>query len=244
MSGKHARILVVENEPQILFNLQQILEFSDYQVFTASDGQEGLDLACSVVPDLVVSDVMMPELDGYSLVTQLRQEVATANIPVILLTAKSEYKDLRHGMELGADDYLTKPFEPQDLLNAVASRLEKKAQLDLQFGQIRDQTTSLRQKIEAYQQQDQEHQDLAEIRDELLAKLLQDLSEPITNISLAVRMAQGATSPSQRSRYLKVLQEECDRERQILQEISDLRALLTPANTALLSRFKLLRKSD
>ena len=93
-------------------------------------------------PDLILCDLMMPELDGYSVLIQLRQDIATATIPLIFLTAKAEWSDLRTGMELGADDYLTKPFQANELLQAIATRLDKKAISDQQTQQKLNDLTS------------------------------------------------------------------------------------------------------
>lgn len=120
-------ILIIEDEVQIRNNLRQILHLSDFDTLVAENGLQGLELAKDKHPDLIICDLMMPELDGYGVLTQLRQHSDTATIPIIFLTAKSEWSDLRKGMELGADDYLTKPFNSNQLLQAIATRLNKQA---------------------------------------------------------------------------------------------------------------------
>ncbi|MEI6446034.1 MAG: response regulator [Nostocales cyanobacterium ELA583] len=120
-------ILIIEDEVQIRNNLREILHLSDFDTLVAENGLQGLELAKDKHPDLIICDLMMPELDGYGVLTQLRQHSETATIPVIFLTAKSEWSDLRKGMELGADDYLTKPFNSTQLLQAIITRLSKKA---------------------------------------------------------------------------------------------------------------------
>ncbi|MBN3926895.1 response regulator [Nostoc sp. NMS4] len=119
------KILVIEDEIQICANIQQILSFSDFNTITANNGLEGLQLAKTEKPDLICCDVMMPGLDGYSVLTALRQDPLTESIPVIFLTAKVDRGDFRQGMELGADDYLTKPFSMEELLKAIKARLER-----------------------------------------------------------------------------------------------------------------------
>lgn len=132
------KILVIEDEVQVLDNIQEILEIEDFDTITAENGRVGVQLALAEVPDLIICDVMMPELDGYGVLSALRQYSATANIPLIFLTAKANRSDVRQGMELGADDYLTKPFTPAELLKALATRLEKKAAVrELYTNQIR-----------------------------------------------------------------------------------------------------------
>nr|ALT22098.1 response regulator [Anabaena sp. XPORK13A] len=128
-------ILIIEDETQIRNNIREILHLSDFDTLVAENGLQGLELAKNKHPDLIICDLMMPELDGYGVLTQLRQNSSTATMPLIFLTAKSEWSDVRRGMELGADDYLTKPFQPHELLQAIAARLEKQSIVDQQTQQ-------------------------------------------------------------------------------------------------------------
>jgi DNA-binding NarL/FixJ family response regulator len=117
------RILVIEDQAPMRRNLALLLEMEGYSVYTAADGRAGLDLARHEKPDLILCDVMMPELDGYGVIQALRAEPATAHIPFIFLTAKGDRTDVRVGMNFGADDYLTKPVVRDDLMAAVEVRL-------------------------------------------------------------------------------------------------------------------------
>jgi CheY-like chemotaxis protein len=119
-------ILVIEDNFEVRENIAEILELADYKVLTASNGKEGVEEAKRSNPDLIICDVMMPELDGYGVLHLLNKSEATATIPFIFLTAKAEKNDFRKGMNLGADDYLTKPFDDVELLDAVELRLKKK----------------------------------------------------------------------------------------------------------------------
>jgi DNA-binding NarL/FixJ family response regulator len=119
------KILIVEDEPQMRKNMATVLKMEGYQVATAENGREGVDIAQREMPALVLCDVMMPKLDGYGVLAELRKDERTARIPFIFLTAKGEKADLRHGMNLGADDYLTKPADIDDLLTAIAARLAR-----------------------------------------------------------------------------------------------------------------------
>ncbi len=121
------KILVVEDEADIRTNLRRLLHIEGYDVVTADNGLDGVRLAREHLPALVLSDVMMPGLDGFGLVEALRRDPLTMHVPVILLTARSDRSDMRQGMNLGADDYLTKPFEREELLGAIRSRLERSA---------------------------------------------------------------------------------------------------------------------
>jgi len=120
------KILVIEDQPQMRKNLATILEMENFQVTIAADGPTGIALARTSQPDIVVCDVMMPGLDGYSVLEKLRADPATATLPFIFLTAKGDKTDLRTGMNLGADDYLTKPVSREDLLAAIQVRLGRR----------------------------------------------------------------------------------------------------------------------
>ncbi len=122
------KILVIEDEAEMRRNLATILRLEQYQTMVAENGRVALQLAERDPPDLVLCDVMMPELDGYAVLRALRQNAATEATPFIFLTAKGEKPDIRAGMNLGADDYLTKPITKADLLTAIASRLKRAEQ--------------------------------------------------------------------------------------------------------------------
>ncbi len=122
------KILIIEDEAEMRRNLATILRFENYQTVLADNGRLGLQLAMGDLPDLILCDITMPELDGYDVLRALRQNAATAAIPFIFLTAKGEKPAIREGMNLGADDYLTKPITKADLLGAIASRLKRSQQ--------------------------------------------------------------------------------------------------------------------
>ncbi len=118
-------ILLIEDDADMRDNIAEILELADYTVIRAENGKRGVELAKKAPPDLILCDIMMPELDGYGVLHMLSKTPATAEVPFIFLSAKAERSDVRRGMELGADDYLTKPFEESELLNAVEGRLRR-----------------------------------------------------------------------------------------------------------------------
>jgi len=122
------KILVIEDEPEMRYNLVSILRLERFEPIAAENGRAGLDAARRERPALILCDVMMPELDGYGVLAGLRADAGTAGIPFIFLTAKGEKPDIRTGMNLGADDYLTKPVAKADLLAAIRARLERAAQ--------------------------------------------------------------------------------------------------------------------
>lgn len=138
------KILVIEDEQNVRDSILDILNAEDFYAIGAENGQVGVQAADEFQPNLVICDVMMPELDGYAVLTQLRQNPKTETIPFVFLSAKSEKVDFRQGMDLGADDYLTKPFTRTELLQAISTRLEKQTTIEQQSQQKLD---NLRQSI-------------------------------------------------------------------------------------------------
>ncbi len=121
-------ILIIEDEPEMRRNLATILRLEKFTPLSAENGRLGVEAALRDKPDLIICDVMMPELDGYGVLAELRAQPATEATPFIFLTAKGEKLDIRAGMNLGADDYLTKPVAKADLLAAIATRLKRAEQ--------------------------------------------------------------------------------------------------------------------
>jgi DNA-binding response OmpR family regulator len=119
VAGVERTVLVVDDDPVILRLLEVNFEMEGFVVRTAGDGVEGLEAARAEQPDVIVSDVMMPRMNGLELCKGLKDDPATASIPVILLSAKAQATDIRAGIDAGADDYVTKPFEPLDLVDRV-----------------------------------------------------------------------------------------------------------------------------
>jgi DNA-binding response OmpR family regulator len=127
------KVLLIEDNPEVRENTSEILSLANYNVISAENGKMGVELAQKEKPDLIICDIMMPELDGYGVLHILSKNEQTANIPFIFLTAKTEKTDIRKGMNLGADDYLTKPFDDTELLNAIEARLRKQQMLKRQY---------------------------------------------------------------------------------------------------------------
>jgi DNA-binding NarL/FixJ family response regulator len=122
------KILIIEDEPEMRRNISALLRYHDYKPIEVENGRKGLEAARREKPDLVLCDVMMPELDGHGVLQALQQEPDLALIPFIFLTAKGEKDDLRSGMNLGADDYLTKPVANAELVRAIEARLRRSEQ--------------------------------------------------------------------------------------------------------------------
>lgn len=121
------KVLIIEDSDDIREGIVEILDMAGFETLAAKNGKIGVDLAIKNVPDIILCDIMMPELDGYGVLYLLQKNPNTASIPFIFMTAKAERSDMRKGMEMGADDYLTKPFDDVELFNAIESRLKKKS---------------------------------------------------------------------------------------------------------------------
>ncbi len=119
------KILIIEDESDILDNINILLESENYETLTAKNGLEGIQKAKQFAPDLIICDIMMPDADGYEVLREISKDEKTNFVPFIFLTAKVERSDLRKGMELGADDYIFKPFNSLELLQAIRTRLNK-----------------------------------------------------------------------------------------------------------------------
>jgi signal transduction histidine kinase len=129
------KILVIEDEESVRSNIIKLLQFENFHALGAENGYVGVQIAKEQIPDLILCDIMMPEQDGNDVRKMLSQDPVTATIPFIFVTAKADKTDVRLGMDLGADDYLTKPFTRDELLNAVFTRLKKQAAIDIKFQQ-------------------------------------------------------------------------------------------------------------
>ncbi len=125
-----SKILLIEDNAEMRENLTEILELAEYDVKSAEDGLIGIQYARQFRPDIILCDIMMPNLDGFGVLKIIQQDESLKHLPFIFLTAKSEKEDFRKGMNLGAEDYLVKPFEDSDLLQIVENKLKKYKELD------------------------------------------------------------------------------------------------------------------
>ena len=121
----HKKLLLIDDDPNLILLVKDYLEFRGYNVDTAENGREALEVLDQIVPDMIICDVMMPEMDGYALVKHIRQEPTTNRIPVLFLSAKGQSQDRVKGLNEGADVYMSKPFEPEELVAQVESSLKQ-----------------------------------------------------------------------------------------------------------------------
>ncbi|MBF2001125.1 MAG: response regulator transcription factor [Synechococcales cyanobacterium C42_A2020_086] len=127
--GEHKRLLLIDDDPNLILLVKDYLEFRGYEVITADNGQEALEVLDKDTPDMIICDVMMPQMDGYSLVEHVRKNPRTSWIPVLFLSAKGQSQDRVKGLNTGADVYMVKPFEPEELVAQVESSLKQASRL-------------------------------------------------------------------------------------------------------------------
>lgn len=206
-------ILVIEDEKTVRESLVDCLEVEGFQVLAAPDGRSGLAMAQQQNPDLILCDVQMPEVDGFTVLRQMRQSPERSATPFIFLTARTTKADLRRGMELGADDYLFKPFTIDELLGAISARLDKYAALTQQHPTIEESLAPLPN------------------HDGLLNYFYQELRNPLSSLNLVIHLLK---QPDCDVEGL-VAEPDYARELAILQQIAQLRDRLTPESAKLIS---------
>lgn len=227
------KILVIEDEQAVRESILDLLEAEGFRGIGGENGSAGVDLAREHRPDLILCDVQMPDLDGYSVLTTLRTSPDTAGIPFIFLTARSTKSDIRYGMELGADDYLTKPCTSTELLGAISTRLTKQAAILQQYSKqttIAQPITGLGARPDLSQMLDHS----SSTRDGLLNHFYQELRNPMSNINMALYLLKTPPQGVQPDETVEIIQREYGRELAILQQVYKLQDFLLPESAALL----------
>ena len=142
-TSEHKRLLLIDDDPNLILLVKDYLEFRGYEVITAENGREALEILEKDIPDMIICDVMMPEMDGYALVKHVRDDPKTSWIPVLFLSAKGQSQDRVKGLNIGADVYMVKPFEPEELVAQVESSLKQASRLIQQQNRDTDNTPKL-----------------------------------------------------------------------------------------------------
>jgi two-component system, OmpR family, alkaline phosphatase synthesis response regulator PhoP len=204
------KILVIEDELFVRENIVDLLEAEDFEVFSTDNGILGILWAQENLPDLVICDVMMPEINGHDVLAEMRELPATALTPFIFLTAMADKGDIRHGMELGADDYLTKPFTREELLGTIESRLLKQAKLMKQYHDERQRNQILEEKVKQLEQ--------LQIQEDLS----QEYQQALLKINTAINLIQKIQPGQKGDRYLQLIRETCAAEIALLKQVPNL----------------------
>jgi two-component system, sensor histidine kinase and response regulator len=201
------KILVIEDEKDVRLNIIEILNSGGFDTLNADNGELGIKLAKSGAPDLIICDIKMSDFDGYNVLTELRQDPVTTTIPFIFLTAKADKADIRQGMNLGADDYLTKPFRRVELLDTITARLKKHNAL-----------VEIQKKV-------QELQEITIRKNDLVSTITHDLRAPLATIKVALQLMEAM--PDNRQQYLEIASAACDQGDDLIQNLLDLYQLET-----------------
>ncbi|NJN30835.1 MAG: response regulator [Synechococcales cyanobacterium RM1_1_8] len=215
------QILLIEDEPLVRDSLEDVLGLAGYGLTTAEDGRAAMTALKNQIPDLVICDINMPDMDGYSLLEQLRSDPATQDLPFVFLTARSRREDQRQGMALGADDFLTKPFTVDELLAMIQVRLVRRSQTKQQV-----QLEKARSQVLEKEVRNQEDQVVRKA--DLLNKMIEEFRTPLSNVNMALNMLERAQSDEERQRYIAILRHEYTRQVGLINEVSNLQEMTSP----------------
>lgn len=205
-------ILVIEDESLLREEVAEWLKFEGYTAITAEDGVDGIEKALQYLPDLIVCDIMMPRLDGYDVLLEIRSNIKTADIPFVFMTARAAHEDIRAGMNLGADDYLTKPFTRVDLLQAIKSRLEMTAARRLK---IKEEIEALRTELA------KEHEQRL-IKGKLVGMFSHDFRNPLATILSSISLLRDYADRMDEKRRLTHMNRVDASVRQLLHMLDDM----------------------
>lgn len=230
-------ILVIEDEQTVRESILDLLEAEGFHGIGGENGDIGVQLARKHHPDLILCDVTMPDLDGFSVLAQLRKSSDTAGIPFIFLSARSTKADQRQGMELGADDYLTKPCTATDLLGAVSGRLAKYAALAERYSQKVEPAKS--EKADVAELSGTDSPQISGTRDGLLNHFYQELRNPLSNINMALHLLRLERIGQEST--IATVQREYGRELAVLQAVYKLQDQLIPESAELLRNCSLVQ---
>lgn len=228
------KILVIEDERATRTNIVNFLEAEGFDTLVAENGRLGIQLAQSHLPDLIICDILMPELDGYDVLTTLQQQSQTASIPFIFLTVTATQAGFQQSLDLGADDYLSKPITSEQLRNAIAFQLQKQAE---QLAYQPEYATPAAQSIGKLTNPQMQ---LLNAKDRLFNQLSQGVQSHLAKMSRATQALRQAARETNREasretdRYLQELQEGTARVLALVNEITALHNMLTPENADVL----------
>lgn len=234
------KILVIEDESAVRDNIAEILELAQYEVITAVDGVKGLELIRQQTPDLIICDVMMPQMDGFEVLETLQSDPDLAAIPLILLTAMADLQNLREGMDLGADDYLTKPFDLNELLISVSSRLRKRNFINQQIEKEKIHVKSLNNLVKTQIKTVYEIEKSLTIKDKFIAKLIEKHQGLIVELENTLANLRQHPQSSEYGNLLIPLETHLQQQKKLFDEAIAIQQLLNQSNVELLQSYGLL----
>ncbi len=226
------QILLIEDEPLIRDSLEDVLNLEGYKLTTAQNGRAGIEAVQTDLPDLIICDINMPDMNGYSVLERLRSNPQTRDVPFVFLTARSGREDQRKGMEMGADDFLTKPFTVDELLRTVRTRLTRQEMIQQQYKTEKSRNQTLQQKVRT-------QEDLVAMKAKLLDKVIEEFRTPLSNVNMALSMLGRAGSDEERERYIGILRQEYSRQVGLINEVSNLQEMTSPKNSGFAPNFNM-----
>lgn len=224
------KILLIEDEPLIRDSLEDVLNLEGYSLTTAQNGRAGMAVVEETLPDLIICDINMPEMDGYSVLESVRANPRTREVPFVFLTARSGRADQRQGMEMGADDFLTKPFTVDELLRTVRARLARQEMVQQQYKTQQTLNQSLKEKVRT-------QEDLVAMKAKLLDKMIEEFRTPLSNVNMALSMLERAGSDDERERYISILRQEYSRQVGLINEVSNLQQMTSTKHASFAPSF-------
>ncbi len=230
------KILVIEDEKTTLNSIVQFLISEGFETSGVTNGREGIEFAQEKLPDLIICDILMPELDGYDVLSFLQQVPETSTIPFIFLTATTDSSSFRIGMEMGADDYLRKPVTSAELLSAIANRLDRQ-----ELNEYSSQPNKTNQQKVLNESDSQQIVDYSEAQNSLIKFLLNGIKSPINKLNQELIDLKEVLSGSGGTEQLNNLEVEFARLQSIVNQVSELNEILTPENTQILKQFDFLQ---
>lgn len=225
------KILVIEDERTTLNSIVEFLLSEGFDAVGADNGRDGIELAQKHIPALIICDILMPELDGYDVLTYLQQDPETAGIPFIFLTATTDSSSFRLGMEMGADDYLRKPVTSAELRAAIASRLRKQ-EATIQNYSVTEPPTQ-----KAIDSDPEQLKEYSNAQSSLFEFLLQGVKPSIARLDREISQFRKTLTESKQQEHLDNLETEFARLLAVVNQVSELHKILTPENTQILSQF-------
>lgn len=220
------KILVIEDELFVRENIVDLLEAEDFEVFSTENGILGILWAKDNLPDLIICDVMMPEISGHEILEEIRELPETWLTPFVFLTAMSDKGDIRRGMELGADDYLTKPFTRDELLSAISSRLLKHAKIMKQYSEEHQKVKILERQLKEIKELHIQHE------------LSQEYQQALSKINTAIKLINKIQPGQKRDRTIAIVKQTCSQDIATLKKHPSLEAKIRSMNKTLATIFQ------
>jgi two-component system, OmpR family, alkaline phosphatase synthesis response regulator PhoP len=234
------KILIIDDNPEIITSIQEMLDSSIFKIYVAEKSADSISLAAHIAPDIILYQYLSNFPGESCLISMLRKVEQTKNTPILLLLRDLNHDEIRQGFDLGADDYLIYPFGSQKLSSVINLRIKRHHIQMLQPNICQTKDLQLQRQLDVSQQKLKEVRQFNLIKSNLIGKMSTDLRDPISNINMAIRMLLQCDDPEEKSKYLTILESECAREIQILNEIDTLHSILTLDNMEVLNRFNLL----